>query len=159
MKWGIGLYTGQVPADAEHTTRDEYRFIVEQAQLAERLGIDSLWLSEHHGAEDGYLPSLLPLAAAILTATERLVVGTAVMLAPFHNPIRLAEDVAVIDQLSGGRFILGTGPAGENASSAVSDSIRGGGDLRWRSPYPSCARLGQGSGLTTAARCTTSGTS
>ena len=109
MKWGIGLYTGQVPADAEHTTRDEYRFIVEQAQLAEHLGVDSLWLSEHHGAEDGYLPSVLPLAAAILSATQRLVVGTAVMLAPFHNPIRLAEDVAVIDQLSGGRFILGMG--------------------------------------------------
>ena len=109
MKWGIGLYTGQVPADAEHTVQDEYRFIMEQARLAEQSGIDSLWLSEHHGAADGYLPSLLPVAAAILSATERLVVGTAVMLAPFHNPIRLAEDVAVLDQLSGGRFILGMG--------------------------------------------------
>lgn len=109
MKWGIGLYTGQVPVDGEVSVREEYRFIVEQAQLAEQLGIDSIWLSEHHGAEDGYLPSLLPLAAAILQATERLVVGTAVLLAPFHHPIRLAEDVAVIDQLSGGRFILGMG--------------------------------------------------
>jgi len=109
MKWGIGLYTGQVPADAGHTVRDEYAFVIEQARLAEQLGIDSLWLSEHHGAEDGYLPSLLPMAAAILASTERLMVGTAVMLAPFHNPIRLAEDIAVLDQLSGGRFILGMG--------------------------------------------------
>ncbi|MFF5988391.1 LLM class flavin-dependent oxidoreductase [Prauserella flavalba] len=109
MRWGIGLYTGQVPADASRDVRDEYAFVVEQARLAEQLGIDSLWLSEHHGAEDGYLPSLIPMAAAILASTERLVVGTAVMLAPFHHPIRLAEDIAVLDQLSGGRFVLGIG--------------------------------------------------
>jgi alkanesulfonate monooxygenase SsuD/methylene tetrahydromethanopterin reductase-like flavin-dependent oxidoreductase (luciferase family) len=109
VRFGLGLYTGQVPPDGDHDFRAEYARIVEQAQLAESLGIDSIWLSEHHGAADGYLPSLLPIAAAVLAATTTLQVGTAVMLAPFHDPLRLAEDVAVLDQLCGGRFILGLG--------------------------------------------------
>jgi len=117
VRWGIGLYTGQVPDGSGIGFREEYARILEQARFAEELGIDSLWLSEHHGADDGYLPSLLPLAAAILANTERLVVGTAVMLAPFHHPLRLAEDVAVLDQLSGGRFILGLGTGWRAAES------------------------------------------
>lgn len=115
MRWGIGLYTGQVPPGSDTSFREEYARVLDQAVLAEELGLDSIWLSEHHGAADGYLPSLLPLAAAILARTERLVVGTAVLLAPFHHPLRLAEDVAVLDQMSGGRFILGLG-AGWRAS-------------------------------------------
>jgi len=109
MQYGLGLYTGQVPPGEELSVHDEYARIIEQARLAEEVGLDSVWLSEHHGAADGYLPSLLPIASAILASTTRLVVGTAVLLAPFHNPLRLAEDVAVLDQLSGGRFILGMG--------------------------------------------------
>ncbi|MGW5106156.1 LLM class flavin-dependent oxidoreductase [Nocardia sp. NPDC004123] len=109
MQYGIGLYTGQVAPGEDHGFRAEYGRIIEQAKLAEEAGLDSIWLSEHHGAADGYLPSLLPVAAAILAATERLVVGTAVLLAPFHDPLRLAEDVAVLDQMSGGRLILGLG--------------------------------------------------
>ncbi|MGW6456134.1 LLM class flavin-dependent oxidoreductase [Streptomyces sp. NPDC055078] len=109
MRWGLGLYTGQVPPGEATGFRDEYARIIEQARLAEELGLESVWLSEHHGADDGYLPSLLPVAAAILAATERLVVGTAVLLAPLHHPLRLAEDAAVVDQLSGGRLVLGLG--------------------------------------------------
>lgn len=117
MRWGIGLYTGQVPDGSGIGFREEYARIIEQARLAEDMGLDSLWLSEHHGADDGYLPSLMPLAAAILANTERLVVGTAVMLAPFHHPLRLAEDVAFLDQMSGGRFILGLGTGWRAAES------------------------------------------
>ena len=109
MKWGVGLYTAQVPPGSAGSVHDEFGFLLEQARLLEQLGVDSLWLSEHHGAQDGYLPSLLPVAAAILSVTTRLRVGTGVLLAPFNHPIRLAEDVAVLDQLSGGRFILGLG--------------------------------------------------
>jgi alkanesulfonate monooxygenase SsuD/methylene tetrahydromethanopterin reductase-like flavin-dependent oxidoreductase (luciferase family) len=117
VRWGIGLYTGQVPDGSGIGFREEYARIIEQAQLAEEMGLDSLWLSEHHGADDGYLPSLLPMAAAILANTERLFVGTAVLLAPFHHPLRLAEDVAFLDQLSGGRFILGVGTGWRSAES------------------------------------------
>lgn len=115
MQWGLGLYTAQVPNDAEHDVRRELGRIIEQAQLAELVGLDAIWLSEHHGTDDGYLPSLATVAAAVLASTERIIVGTAVMLAPFHHPLRLAEDVAVLDQLSGGRFILGLGTGWRSA--------------------------------------------
>lgn len=115
MKYGLGLYTGQVPPGSDHSFQQEYARILEQAMLADHLGIDSIWLSEHHGAADGYLPSMLPLAAAVLAVTTRVKVGTAVLLAPFHDPLRLAEDVALLDQLSGGRFILGLGTGWRSA--------------------------------------------
>lgn len=78
-------------------------------KLTERSGLDAAWVSEHHFSADGYLPSLLPLLAAFAVVTERIELGTGVVLAPFHDPIRLAEDFAVVDQLSGGRTIAGFG--------------------------------------------------
>lgn len=109
MRWGIGLYTGQHAPGASGSVAAAYAQIVDHAILAESVGIDSIWLSEHHGADDGYLPSLLPVAAAILARTERLIVGTGVLLAPFQHPLRLAEDVAVLEQLYGSRLVLGLG--------------------------------------------------
>jgi len=106
---GIGLFTGQVKPGTGRTFNQEYREVLEMARLAEALGFDSAWVSEHHGAGDGYLPSLLPLLAGIAGSTSRIRLGTGVMLAPFHDPTRLAEDAAVVDQLSGGRLILGLG--------------------------------------------------
>jgi alkanesulfonate monooxygenase SsuD/methylene tetrahydromethanopterin reductase-like flavin-dependent oxidoreductase (luciferase family) len=78
-------------------------------KLVEEVGLDAAWLSEHHFSADGYLPSLLPLMAAFATVTDRIELGTGVVLAPFHDPIRLAEDFAVVDQISGGRTIAGFG--------------------------------------------------
>ena len=106
---GIGLFTGQIPPGSDRTFATEYREILEMVRLAEAIGFDSAWVSEHHGAGDGYLPSLLPMLAAMAAATERVRLGTGVMLTPFHDPIRLAEDAAVVDQISGGRVILGLG--------------------------------------------------
>ncbi|MGH2675439.1 MAG: LLM class flavin-dependent oxidoreductase [Actinomycetota bacterium] len=109
VRIGLGLFTGQIPVGADRTFEQEYRDIVELSRLAETLGFDSVWVSEHHGSGDGYLPSLLPMLAGIATATDRVLLGTGVMLTPFHHPLRLAEDAATVDLLSGGRLILGLG--------------------------------------------------
>jgi probable F420-dependent oxidoreductase len=108
---GIGLFTAQVPPGSGRTFAQEYREIIDLVRLAEALGFDSAWVSEHHGSGDGYMPSLLPTLAAFAAATERIRLGTGVVLTPFHHPLRLAEDAAAVDLISGGRLILGLGLA------------------------------------------------
>jgi len=80
-----------------------------QIQVAEALGFDTAWLTEHHFAEDGYSPSLLPIAGAIAGMTNRIRIGTFLLLLPLHNAVRVAEDAATVDILSQGRFDLGVG--------------------------------------------------
>jgi alkanesulfonate monooxygenase SsuD/methylene tetrahydromethanopterin reductase-like flavin-dependent oxidoreductase (luciferase family) len=86
-----------------------YRENLDQISWAEELGYESVWLSEHHVTEDGYLPSIFPMLAAIAERTSTLRLGTSILLAPFQHPLRFAEDVAVVDQLSGGRIEVGLG--------------------------------------------------
>jgi probable F420-dependent oxidoreductase len=109
VRVGIGLFTAQLPASSKRSFEQEYRETLELVRLAERVGFDSAWVSEHHGSSDGYLPSLLPMLAAFAAVTERIQLGTGVILTPLHDPLRLAEDAAVVDQLSGGRLLLGIG--------------------------------------------------
>src|SRR5712692_11630763 len=86
-----------------------YSEILDQIAWSESHGFGDVWLSEHHFIEDGYLPSILPVAAAIAARTKRIRIASGVLLMPFHNPVRLAEDIAVVDVISGGRFELGVG--------------------------------------------------
>ncbi len=111
LKIGVGLFTGQIPPGSSRTFTQEYRETLELVELTESVGLDSAWVSEHHFSGDGYLPSLLPMVAAFAAVTERIELGTGVVLAPFHDPIRMAEDFAVVDQLSGGRTVAGFGIA------------------------------------------------
>lgn len=81
--------------------------MLDEAGLIEDAGLDSMWMSEHHFAEDGYMPAVLPLAASLLGRTRRITIATDRLAASLHDPIRLAEDAIALDLLGGGRFVLG----------------------------------------------------
>ncbi len=86
-----------------------YEDTLDQIVWAEKLGFDSIWLTEHHFCEDGYTPSPLVIAGAIGARTKRVQIGTNLLLLPLYDPIRMAEDCATVSLLSGGRFNLGVG--------------------------------------------------
>jgi len=105
-----------------------YRETLDQAARAEELGFDSVWLSEHHFTSEGYLPCLPAALGTLAARTSRVRLGTAVLLAPLHHPLRLAEDLAVVDQLCGGRLDVGVAPGykpGEFATLGVPKGERG----------------------------------
>jgi alkanesulfonate monooxygenase SsuD/methylene tetrahydromethanopterin reductase-like flavin-dependent oxidoreductase (luciferase family) len=107
MRVGFGSLTCQRgPGDAR-SDGERYREALALGSEAERLGFDSVWLSEHHFFADGYTPSVLVQAAAIAARTTRIAIGTGVLLAPLHHPVRLAEDAATVQLLADGRLILG----------------------------------------------------
>jgi alkanesulfonate monooxygenase SsuD/methylene tetrahydromethanopterin reductase-like flavin-dependent oxidoreductase (luciferase family) len=86
-----------------------YGFTIEACQEAERLGASSAWFSEHHLFEDDYLTSPLTLAAAVAARTQRMRLGTAILIAPLHHPAEIAEQSVAVDLISDGRLDLGLG--------------------------------------------------
>jgi alkanesulfonate monooxygenase SsuD/methylene tetrahydromethanopterin reductase-like flavin-dependent oxidoreductase (luciferase family) len=88
-----------------------YAACLEQSKWADEHGLDMLVLSEHHGDVGGYLPSPIVLGSSIAAATERIPIMISALLVPLHDPIRLAEDLAVADLVSKGRvgFVTGIG--------------------------------------------------
>ena len=128
MQIGLGVYTGEwLPGEGISRTA-VLRNDVAQARVAEEAGLDSIWISEHHFLENGYNPSVVAMAAAMVAVTERIRVGPSVVLAPLWHPIRLAEDSAMVDVLSGGRYTLAVGLGyrdAEYAGIGVDRRIRG----------------------------------
>ncbi|WP_187369161.1 LLM class flavin-dependent oxidoreductase [Baekduia soli] len=109
MHIGYGMLTCQRYPGDPRTDHDLYRQALELAQDTDRLGFDSVWVAEHHFLDDSHMSSLLPVCAAIAARTERVLVGTGVVLAPLIDPFRLAEDAATVDLIASGRLLLGLG--------------------------------------------------
>jgi len=96
----------RLPEFATVSRADQYAACLDQCQWAEEHGFSTVILSEHHGTDDGYLPSPLVLAAAIAARTKAIGITLSALLVPYHDPLRLAEDIAVIDNLSRGRLVV-----------------------------------------------------
>jgi alkanesulfonate monooxygenase SsuD/methylene tetrahydromethanopterin reductase-like flavin-dependent oxidoreductase (luciferase family) len=99
------------PPAASTTMAERYQAALDMAEWADKRGFVAVILSEHHGSDDGYLPSPLTMAAAIAGRTRQIRILVAALVAPFYDPLRLAEDAAVVDNLSGGRLdlVIGAG--------------------------------------------------
>jgi alkanesulfonate monooxygenase SsuD/methylene tetrahydromethanopterin reductase-like flavin-dependent oxidoreductase (luciferase family) len=99
------------PDHAGTTMADRYAAALDIAGWADRLGCVNISVSEHHGSPDGYLPSPIPMLAAMAARTTNVRFMIAALIAPFHDPLRIAEDMLVLDNLSKGRvdLIVGAG--------------------------------------------------
>ena len=109
MRYGLFYLPSSLPSSRADGA-ERLRSVVEQTGYGEQLGFDSVWLAEHHFHAFGGLFSATPvIGAAIAQRTTTMRIGTAVILLPYHNPLRIAEDYATLDCLSNGRLEFGIG--------------------------------------------------
>ncbi|QYG94018.1 LLM class flavin-dependent oxidoreductase [Iamia sp. SCSIO 61187] len=94
------------PAFAGVSATERYRAALDMSAWADDHGVMAIVLSEHHGSDDGYLPSALTMAAAVAARTERVQIWVSAVAAPLHDPLHLAEEATVVDLISGGRFTV-----------------------------------------------------
>jgi alkanesulfonate monooxygenase SsuD/methylene tetrahydromethanopterin reductase-like flavin-dependent oxidoreductase (luciferase family) len=107
MKVGVLQFFGW--ADRRIPLPTIYERAIERFEIMDRSGYDAVWLAEHHFSGFSVCPSVHMMATMAAARTRRLRIGTAVSLAPFYHPLRLAEEVALLDVLSGGRVNWGAG--------------------------------------------------
>lgn len=105
MQFGV-FYVLEAP---DHDYVRAYREMLEQIEYAEELGFDEVWLAEHHGTDYGSMPSPQVAGAAVAVRTKRMRIGFAVSNITFDYPVRIAEDFAMVDAISGGRMDFGVG--------------------------------------------------
>lgn len=106
MKFGI---MNLFPWATETSGHDVFHDTLDEIEMADELGFDSVWLAEHHFSTYGILGNPLSYGMAIAERTKRITIGTAVLVLPFYDPVRLAEDIAALDVLSRGRVVIGVG--------------------------------------------------
>lgn len=109
MRLGLFSVVDHYPAELGRSTGEFYAELLEQAEAAEEWGFDSFWVAEHHFHEYGAVPRPPILLAAAAERTRRIRLGSGVVVLPFDHPLRVAEDYAMVDVLSGGRLNLGVG--------------------------------------------------
>ena len=109
MKFGIGPFSMRKQPENPSSHAEIYKQALEQVKLAEEVNFDSAWIAEHHFLGDGFCPSPIVTASAMAAVTKQIKIGTCALLLPLHNPVRVAEDASVVDNISNGRFILGIG--------------------------------------------------
>jgi alkanesulfonate monooxygenase SsuD/methylene tetrahydromethanopterin reductase-like flavin-dependent oxidoreductase (luciferase family) len=97
------------PPDSGRTTAAVYADIIEHMVWAESLGFDAAYIFEHHFTGDSYVPSPMVTATAIAARTKRMRIGPDIAILPLYDPVRLAEDGAVLDVISNGRLDFGVG--------------------------------------------------
>lgn len=97
------------PAEWHTPWAEHYQYKLDVYVEAERLGFDTVWLTEHHFFPDGHMPQPIAFAVAVAARTSRIGIGTATALAPNRHAIHIAEESALVDVISGGRFQLGIG--------------------------------------------------
>lgn len=107
-RFGV-CYDFRNPADSGITMPSLYSQALEQISWLDGLGLDLIWFTEHHFVDDGYLPAWIPVATAAAAVTQRVRFSSDICLLPFFNPVRLAEDLAVLDNISNGRAEVGLG--------------------------------------------------
>lgn len=103
----FGRYDQPVPARREVSRAADQ--LIDEAELAERVGFDGVWLAERHARTETFFPSPVVLAAAIAARTRSVDIATTVIQPTYYNPVHLAEQLALVDQLSKGRLIFGAG--------------------------------------------------
>ena len=107
MEFGV-MNLFSVPSDGGTDTGIILEHL-EEVQLADELGFDTVWLAEHHFSHYGVAGSPLLMGTAIAERTSRIKIGTAVLVLPFYDPLRLAEEIATLDVISQGRLVIGCG--------------------------------------------------
>ena len=99
---------------------ERYRLAIEQIVHAERMGLETAWVAQHHfDANEGGLPAPFVFLAQVAARTSRIRLGTGIVTLPLENPVRVAEDAAVLDLLSAGRLEIGVGTGGTPSSYAA----------------------------------------
>jgi alkanesulfonate monooxygenase SsuD/methylene tetrahydromethanopterin reductase-like flavin-dependent oxidoreductase (luciferase family) len=107
MHVGMGAFF-QNPGGAR-SDADVWRLGLELAGSAEERGFDSVWSAEHHFTDYHMCPNVAQFLTWVASRTQRVLLGSMVMVLPWHDPVRLAEEVSVLDHMSGGRVLLGLG--------------------------------------------------
>src|SRR3954466_3976339 len=116
MAFEFGMFH-EFQRTAGMTEEDAFSISFEQVDAAERWGLDAMWLAEIHVAPERSVCSApLPRASAIAARTKRMRIGTGVQVLPLCHPLRLAEEAAMVDQISHGRLLFGVGRSGNPRS-------------------------------------------